>query len=302
MAKTRSQKCFAARNHLLPLVFAISSVWMSCSRPPSRLYNVYRDKDAISDSSNQKPDSGNKTVTPAPAASEPASPVPASPVPGPETPTPATPTPVTPMPVTPMPVTPMPVTPMPATPTPQDPIPQSAQECSNNLSVGRIVEWLATTEGVMIPSSGRAVVKEGNQNVARVKFIGDGWHVFVAWLKNAYEAEVDLSTSKGFTITYSATADIYIQLRPSDTSDPPTTTWSGGDKYVVKLPSTNGQSQSLTFDFKDSSWTTLDALGKPAYPLSKAVAHARGFVFVGNAANDFAVTGLAIDGYSPPCP
>jgi hypothetical protein len=70
----------------------------------------------------------------------------------------------------------------------------------------------------------------------------------------------------------------------------------------VKIPSTAGISKSLTVDFKDASWTTLDSLGKPAYPLAMAVKQARGFVFVGNVPNEFAVTGLAIDGYSPPCP
>ncbi|RYZ59222.1 MAG: hypothetical protein EOP07_04665 [Proteobacteria bacterium] len=189
-------------------------------------------------------------------------------------------------------VTPPVVTPVPPIETPNVP---TVEECTSKLSVGRIYQWIATSEGQMIPSSGTIVVKENGKNVAKVKFIGNEWHVLPTWLKNTYEAEVDLSASKGFTLTYSATADLYLQLRPSFA-------WSGGDKYLVKIPSTAGVSKSLTVDFKEASWTTLDSLGKPAYPLAMAVKQARGFVFVGNVPNEFAVTGLAIDGYSPPCP
>ncbi|MBC7533264.1 MAG: hypothetical protein H7318_16965 [Oligoflexus sp.] len=76
------------------------------------------------------------------------------------------------------------------------------------------------------------------------------------WLKNVFDAEVDLSASAVFTVTYSATADLYLQLRPSFA-------WDGGAKHLVKIPSTGGQSKSLTVDFKESSWTFLESLGKP---------------------------------------
>ncbi|MBC7533263.1 MAG: hypothetical protein H7318_16960 [Oligoflexus sp.] len=47
------------------------------------------------------------------------------------------------------------------------------EDGANKLSVGRIYQWIATTAGQMVPSSGSIVVKEGTHNVARVKFIGN---------------------------------------------------------------------------------------------------------------------------------
>lgn len=176
-------------------------------------------------------------------------------------------------------------------PTTQEP--KKLVECTNKLSVGRIHQWHATNEGTMIPQDGLIVVKDGDHNVAKVEFVGEGWHVVPVWLKNAYEAEVDLSKSKNFTITYSATAELYVQLRPSFA-------WSGGDKWAAKLPSTNGQSKTLVVSFEDAAmWTA--PLGQPPHTLNEARAKARGFVFVGNKPTKFAVTSLLIDGYEPPC-
>ena len=47
----------------------------------------------------------------------------------------------------------------------------------------------------------------------------------VSWLKNQFGAQVDLTASSGFTLTYSATDKLYVQLRPGKH-------WDGGAKWV----------------------------------------------------------------------
>ncbi len=168
------------------------------------------------------------------------------------------------------------------------------KECDNKLSVGRIYQWIATTEGQMVPSSGSIVVKDGDKNAAKVKWIGNDWHVVPAWLKNVFEADVDLSKSKSFTITYSSTSDMWVQMRPSFA-------WDGGAKYVAKIPSSGGQVKTLEVPFDATNWTTLPQLGSPSYPYSMAITAVRGLVFVGNTPNDISITGFVIDGYEPPC-
>ncbi len=68
------------------------------------------------------------------------------------------------------------------------------------------------------------------------------WHVVVVWLANQFEAQVDLSTSSGFWLNYSATDDLYVQLRPASH-------WSGGDKWLTPVPSTNGKLVRRFFSF-----------------------------------------------------
>jgi hypothetical protein len=113
-------------------------------------------------------------------------------------------------------------------------------------------------------------------------------------IANAYEAQADFSASKGFTLTYSATADMWMQLRPASK-------YSGGDKWVTKIPSTGGQLKSAFFDFMPASWTTVAELGKPSYSLAFALKEARGLLLVGKTPNVVVLTGLRIDGYTPMC-
>lgn len=199
--------------------------------------------------------------------------------------------PTEPKPTEPKPIESKPIEPKPPETKPIGPVP--SVECTNKPSVSRIHQWHATNEGIMVPSSGLIVVKEGDKNVAKVEFIGEGWHVVPVWLKNAYESEVDLSKSKNFTITYSATADLYVQLRPAFA-------WSGGDKWAAKIPSTGGAVKTLSVSFDDpAAWIAL--LGPVPHTLAQARAKARGFVFVGNKPTKFVVSALVIDGYIPPC-
>jgi hypothetical protein len=168
-------------------------------------------------------------------------------------------------------------------------------ECTSAPSLDRLEDWLASGEGATTPATGNTLVKEGAGYVAHVSYVGSGWHVApVVWLQNAFDAQVDLSKSSGFTLTYAAAADFYVQLRPA-------AQWSGGDKWLVKIPGTGGQKMTRSWSFAAADWTTLPALGTPTYSLADALKDARGLVFVGDTANTLAFYGLRIDGFSPPC-
>jgi hypothetical protein len=166
--------------------------------------------------------------------------------------------------------------------------------CSRR-SVDRYFQWLASGEGQTSPREGSLLVDDDGGTVARVSMLGGvDWSVVVLWLANRFDAQVDLTTSRGFTLTYSATSDLYVQLRPASR-------WSGGDKYVLPIPSTSGQRVTRFFPFDATAWTTLRALGTPDYPFAAALREARGLVFVGASANDLTFAGLRVDAYEPPC-
>jgi hypothetical protein len=171
--------------------------------------------------------------------------------------------------------------------------PHQACECTTP-SIDRLQHWLASGEGTTVPASGSLLVPVGDRYAAKVTFVGAEWHVVVVWLGNAFEAQADLSRSAGFRMTYSATDDLWVQLRPASH-------WSGGDKWLTKVPSTGGRMVTRFFSFSPDRWTTLPELGKPSYPFTTALTEARGLVFVGKTANTLDFRGLRIDGYRPPC-
>ncbi len=168
------------------------------------------------------------------------------------------------------------------------------EECTNGPSLDRLQQWLASGEGQTVPATGSLLVSEGEDTVARVQFVGAEWHVAVVWLGNQFEAQANLSASSGFTLTYSATAGLYVQLRPASH-------WSGGDKWLVAVPSTGGQVTTRFFSFDAQAWTTLPELGTPSYSFADALDEARGLVFVGETANQIVFHGLRIDGFEPTC-
>jgi hypothetical protein len=171
----------------------------------------------------------------------------------------------------------------------------SLTECTTAPSVDRLEKWLASGEGTTVPATGSILVKDGTRYVAKVDFVNAEWHVVPVWMANKFDGgDVDLSKSTSITLTYSATADLYVQLRPGFA-------WSGGDKYLTKIPSTGGQVQTKVIPLAAASWTTLPELGAPAYPFADAVKQTRGLVFVGKTANKIAFYGLRTDGYVPPC-
>jgi hypothetical protein len=117
--------------------------------------------------------------------------------------------------------------------------------------------------------------------------------VLEVFIGNTFEFQVDLSQSAGFTLTYSSTADLWLQLRPAFHYD-------GGAQWVTKIPSTGGEMRRQEFSFAASNWTTI-ALGKPSWTYAAALKAARGFLFVGDKPNTIAFSGLRIDGYIPMC-
>jgi hypothetical protein len=128
--------------------------------------------------------------------------------------------------------------------------------------------------------------------VAQAEFTKPEWHVLVILLGNKFDASVDLSASSGFMLTYSSTADFYIQLRPA-------AYWSGGDKWHMPIPGTQGQVVTSFFPFDASAWQ--ERLGTPSHTFAEAQANARGMVVVGNQPNLLSFYGLRIDGYVPEC-
>jgi hypothetical protein len=168
------------------------------------------------------------------------------------------------------------------------------RECDTP-SIDRLQQWLASGEGTTEPATGSILVpRNRHEYSAKIKFVGTDWHVMVVWLGNKFEAQADLTASRGFLMTYRATDDLYVQLRPASH-------WSGGDKWVTRIPSTRGRLVTKFFSFDPEDWTSLPELGKPAYPLTEALKDARGLVFVGKTPNDLEFRGLKIDGYRPPC-
>ena len=161
-------------------------------------------------------------------------------------------------------------------------------------SIDGYEQWLASGEGTTVPATGSLLVRAGSGYAAKVAFVNAEWHVAVLWLGNQFEAQTDLTRSKGFTLTYSATDDVYVQLRPASH-------WSGGDKWVTKIPATGGKVVRRFFGFAPAKWTWLPELGQPAYSFPQALTDARGLVFVGKTANKLDFRGLQIDGYRPPC-
>lgn len=168
------------------------------------------------------------------------------------------------------------------------------KECATP-SIDRLQQWLASGEGATVPATGSLLVPaRRHQYAAKVTFLNAEWHVVVVWLANEFEAQVDLSQSRGFWLTYSATDDLYVQLRPASH-------WSGGAQWLTPVPSTQGRMVTRFFSLGPEAWTSLPELGTPAFPFDVAVGEARGLVFVGKTANELDFRGLRINGYVPPC-
>ena len=160
-------------------------------------------------------------------------------------------------------------------------------------SIDRITAWNATGEGSTKPMSGSLLVKEGDHYIAKQEFVGGGWHVLEVFIANAYGAMADLSKSASFTLTYSSTNDLWLQMRAANH-------YSGGAQWVTKIPSTGGQMMKQTFSLDASQWTTIE-LGKPGWTYEEARKAACGFVFVGDKPNMITFYGLRFDGYVPMC-
>lgn len=172
-------------------------------------------------------------------------------------------------------------------------LPPPLEDCPGP-SIDRLQQWNASGEGTTVPPTGTLLQEAGGDYVANIEFVGDEWHVMVVLVANEFEASVDLSASSGFWLTYSATADFYVQMRPA-------LDWSGGDKFLTAIPGTNGEIVTEFFSFAEEDWTTHPGLGQPTYTYAEGLADVRGLVFVGDTPNVISYSGLRIDGYEPPC-
>jgi hypothetical protein len=161
-------------------------------------------------------------------------------------------------------------------------------------SIDRLKGWNATAEGTMIPQSGTLLVQGEDGHVAEVEWVNAEWHVVPVVIGPTFETSVDLSASQGLQLTYSATADFFVQMRSASH-------WSGGAQYLAPIPSTSGAVQTLIISFAEASWGTRQDLGVPSWTYAANLADVRGFVFVGNTPNVLTFSGLRIDGYDPPC-
>jgi hypothetical protein len=167
------------------------------------------------------------------------------------------------------------------------------EECMGTPSVDRFTQWIASGEGTTVPAKGSIVVMEGGDHVAKVELVGPGWHVIPVYIKNKFGEALDLSTSSGIRLTYSATAELHVQLRSKSH-------WSGGQQYATTIPSTNGQKETRFFSFAEAGWKSL--FGPPVLSYADTLKEGMGLVFVGDGPNLVTFYGLRIDGYTPPCP
>ncbi|MDF3071153.1 MAG: hypothetical protein K0R38_6754 [Polyangiaceae bacterium] len=167
------------------------------------------------------------------------------------------------------------------------------EECSGTPSLDRLTQWIASGEGVTEPKTGTILTKEGDRYVAKVHFFGSEWHVIPVYVANKFGDTADLTASKGITLTYSATAELHVQLRSE-------TTWSGGDQYATTIASTNGQKETRFFSFESADWKSL--FGAPELSWADTLKQGMGLVFVGNSDNEVVFYGLRVDGWTPPCP
>jgi hypothetical protein len=163
-------------------------------------------------------------------------------------------------------------------------------------SVDRLEIWTAHGGALRPAIGGNLLVKEGDRYYAKVEFLPGGeWHEIVVPLVNSLSKQVDLTTSKGITLTYSATAELWVQLRPLSKAH-------GGDQHTALIPSTGGMVKELFLPFNATTFG-VNLLGAPVHPFSQTLRDANFFNFVGRPAvmNTFIVRGLRIDGHLPPC-
>jgi hypothetical protein len=166
------------------------------------------------------------------------------------------------------------------------------EECMSQASIDRLTQWTASGEGTTVPATGSILVKDGADYVGKVEFVGAEWHVIPVLVANKFDVTADLSKSSGITLTYSATAELHVQLRSKSH-------WSGGDQYATTIPSTNGKVETHFFSFAEANWKSL--FGAPVLSYADTLKEGMGLVFVGNSQNTVVFSGLRIDGYMPPC-
>jgi hypothetical protein len=174
-------------------------------------------------------------------------------------------------------------------------MPPPLAEC-NMPSIDHLERWTVASEAgaATTPAAGSILVAEGDHQVGKVSFTGGGWHIVAVLVTNSNTAQANLSASTGFTLTYSATADLWIQLRE-------TANYMDGAHWVLPLPSTGGQLRTVFVSLAADSWITLPRLGTPKVTFPQALTQVRGIFFIGDAANTLVLRGMRFDGYTPVC-
>jgi hypothetical protein len=166
------------------------------------------------------------------------------------------------------------------------------EECTSKPSIDRLTEWIASGEGATVPATGSILVKDGADYVGKVQFVGSESHVIPVYILNEIGETADLTSSKGITLTYSATSELHVQLRSESH-------WSGGDQYATTIASTGGEKKTQFISFEAAGWKSL--FGAPALSYADTLKEGMGLVFVGNSENTVVFYGLRIDGVTPPC-
>jgi hypothetical protein len=166
------------------------------------------------------------------------------------------------------------------------------EECQGKASIDRLTSWNASGEGLTVPPTGTILVQEGAEYVGKVQFVGAEWHVIPVLIANQFGMTVDLTNASGITLTYSATAELHVQLRSESH-------WDGGNQYATTIPATGGNKETRFFSFAPAGWASL--FGAPALSYADTLKEGMGLVFVGNSENTVAFYGLRIDGHTPLC-
>jgi hypothetical protein len=166
-------------------------------------------------------------------------------------------------------------------------------ECSGP-SIDRLQKWLGHANLVGSGGDANILVQEAGRYVAKARFSGADWSEIVVLLGNSADASIDMTKSSGFTIKYSATADLYIEFRG-------TVKLHGGDQWGVKLPATGGMPMSKFVSFQPAEWGEVPGLDKPTHAFASVLKTANMFDIVGMTANTVVFYGLQFDQYVPQC-
>ena len=160
-------------------------------------------------------------------------------------------------------------------------------------SLDRLQQWTVHS-GTSRPASGNILVKEGDSYVAKIEYLGTGWHEMVVPVNNSQASSADFSKSAGITISYSATAEVYMQMRSA-------AHLHGGSQHVLLLAPTGGMVARKFFPFQKEAWTAVNRLGIPTFTLESILKDVVFFNFVGDKPNVITIRSLRIDGHTPMC-
>jgi hypothetical protein len=136
------------------------------------------------------------------------------------------------------------------------------------------------------------LLDDSGETLASFSFTGSGWGVVAVWLFNTWGDSVDLTSSAGFSVTYSSTAEFFIAMRPAHD-------WSGGHHYRAAFPATGGETQTVSVSFDAENWEQPDWAEAMEY--APDLADVQGFTITTFDPGNFEFHGLRIDGHSPPC-